>query len=265
LPNRNILKKSLQSILLILLGLAIISGGVYGFVSSSIVPANPPDPQFDTLVEYSAEDIQAGFAPMVQPAIHSGAPTLQATLTEGTAELLPGQAEPNTPQPTSNAPLLIPDGLIPDRIVIEKIGLDAPVKLAGMRVVKGYELDYVQWLAPDEFAAGWHADSATLGKVGNTVLNGHHNVFGEVFGGLKDLESGDLILLYSGSWQFTYAVANTMILPERDEKLKVRLDNASCIDRSDDERLTLITCWPPESNTHRVIIVAVRVSVKINR
>jgi sortase A len=47
-----------------------------------------------------------------------------------------------------------------------------------------------------------------------------------------------------------------MILPERDQPIEVRLANARYIQPTDDERLTLITCWPYESNTHRVVVIA---------
>ena len=54
-------------------------------------------------------------------------------------------------------------------------------------------------LAPDTRASGWHTTSAPLGVAGNTVLNGHHNIRGEVFGHLADLKSGDLIWAYAGA------------------------------------------------------------------
>jgi LPXTG-site transpeptidase (sortase) family protein len=65
-----------------------------------------------------------------------------------------------------------------------------------------------------------------------------------------------LIKVYSGKNVFRYRVALAMLLPERFKSLTVRLDNARWILPTEDERLTLITCWPYESNTHRVIIVA---------
>jgi sortase A len=116
--------------------------------------------------------------------------------------------------------------------------------------------EYQQWLAPDKFASGWHPDSAQLGETGNTVLNGHHNVFGEVFRYLVEVEIGDLIRLYSAESLFIYQVTNVMILPEKYEQIDVRMNNAQWILPSQDERLTLITCWPYESNTHRLILVA---------
>lgn len=48
-----------------------------------------------------------------------------------------------------------------------------------------------------------------------------------------------------------------MILHEKDESLDIRLNNGRRILPSEDERLTLVTCCPEDSNTHRLIIVAV--------
>jgi sortase A len=103
---------------------------------------------------------------------------------------------------------------------------------------------------------GWHKNSARLGEPGNTVFNGHHNVYGEVFVRLVDLKEGDLILILSETREYKYIITNKMILPELYEDLDVRMNNAQWILPSDDERVTLITCWPYEGNTHRVIIVA---------
>jgi sortase A len=69
-------------------------------------------------------------------------------------------------------------------------------------------------------------------------------------------------MVFSGTHLFTYQITNKMILPEMYEPLDVRVKNAQWIMPSNDERLTLITCWPYESNTHRLIIVARRISVE---
>ncbi len=153
----------------------------------------------------------------------------------------------------------------PVRIVIPAIDLDAPVQPVSPIVGKLISQDqqepqngqvYRQWPVPDFFAAGWHADSARLGEIGNTVLNGHHNISGKVFGRLVDLEPGDVIQVYSKESLFTYLITNKMILPERFQDIDARMTNAQWILPSQDERLTLITCWPEQSNTHRLIIVA---------
>lgn len=148
----------------------------------------------------------------------------------------------------------------PARLVIPSIQLDAPIKTAQTQVVEVQGREYLQWLAPEEFAAGWHDSSALLGSPGNTVLNGHHNISGMVFGRLVDVQEGDLIRVYSADRAYEYLITNKMILPEKYEQLDVRMENARWILPSQDERLTLITCWPAESNTHRLIVVAKRLS-----
>ena len=146
--------------------------------------------------------------------------------------------------------------IVPGRIVIPKIELIAPIGEAGLKKTWMEAKQYEQWLAPDEFAVGWHFTSARLGEVGNTVLNGHHNVHGKVFVDLEKLEPGDLISVYGEGNEFRYVVVNKMILPERKVSAEERLENARWIMPSADERLTLVTCWPYESNTHRLVIVA---------
>lgn len=145
---------------------------------------------------------------------------------------------------------------IPTRIVIQKIKLDAPVIVPDFNFTNVDGETFGQWQAPSEFAAGWHPDSALLGEIGNTVINGHHNAFGMVFGDLVNLEVGDIIKVYAGNKEFSYVIANRMILAERFADAATRIDNARWLGHSDDERLTLVTCWPKETNTHRLILVA---------
>jgi LPXTG-site transpeptidase (sortase) family protein len=144
----------------------------------------------------------------------------------------------------------------PDRIVIPSLKLDAPIVPIGLKEVEIQGQTLEQWVAPNKFAAGWQSTSAPLGVIGNTVLIGHHNIDGEVFRDIHTLQEGDQIFLYSGDKVFAYKVGLNMILKERFQPVEVRLKNALWIMPSQDERLTLVTCWPYESNTHRVIIVA---------
>lgn len=148
------------------------------------------------------------------------------------------------------------EGDIPTRLVIPAIGLDAPVIPAETLIVKVAGDSYQQWKSPDKPAGGWHESSALLGQPGNTVINGHHNIYGKVFARLVDLQPGDIIIAYGLQQAYVYQVTNKMILPEKHQALDVRMDNARWILPSEDERLTLVTCWPAESNTHRLIIVA---------
>ena len=145
---------------------------------------------------------------------------------------------------------------LPDWIQIPKIGLEAPVVEVPTVDVRIDGESLQQWSAPNNFAAGWHAGSAQLGQPGNTVFNGHHNIHGSVFGRLRDLQPGDQIFVWSHDQAYFYEVEQILLLEERYAQLSDRHENARWILPSDDERLTLVTCWPPESNTHRLIVVA---------
>jgi LPXTG-site transpeptidase (sortase) family protein len=166
----------------------------------------------------------------------------------------------NTPTPeiliATPEPLIREDPERPRWIKIDTIGLEAPIVQTGTEKFWIEAKEYDQWLAPNEFAAGWHETTARLGEPGNTVLNGHHNIYGMVFGKLVDLSEGDLITIQGDKREFFYMITNKMILPEKSVGLAQRLENARWILPSDDERLTLVTCWPFESNTHRLIVVA---------
>jgi sortase A len=147
-------------------------------------------------------------------------------------------------------------GTPPDRIVIPAIDLDAPVIVVGWHVeqIKGAAASV--WDVPDQRAAGWLKTSAPAGQPGNTVLDGHHNIRGQVFKQLVDLKPNDAIDLYAGGTVYRYAVTEKHILRDRDQPMPVRIANAQWIQPTTDERLTLVTCWPFTNNTHRLIIVA---------
>jgi LPXTG-site transpeptidase (sortase) family protein len=115
---------------------------------------------------------------------------------------------------------------------------------------------YRQWTVPREYAVGWHDSSASPGQAGNTVLNGHNNVHGAVFGNLVDLALGEQIILHENEREYIYHVVHREFLPEKGEPLRTRLRNARWISPSNDTRLTLVTCWPNSSNSHRLVVVA---------
>jgi LPXTG-site transpeptidase (sortase) family protein len=161
----------------------------------------------------------------------------------------------NTTNP-GNPTAPLPDPEIPLRIMIPSINLDAPIVPAQIEFERLAGKEFIEWFVPEEYAVGWHTTSAKLGAPGNTVLNGHHNAYGEVFKDLVGVNEGDYIWVASEESRFKYLITNKMLLPEKYEQLDVRTNNAQWILPSVDERLTLITCWPYETNTHRLIVVA---------
>lgn len=158
--------------------------------------------------------------------------------------------------PIIQTPIPQLQGMIPEKLVIKSINLVAQIIPVHYKDVVLNGQDFIQWEVPLLRAAGWHDATAMLGVVGNTVLNGHHNVYGEVFKDLINLNKGDLIEVYSGDTVFIYKVDTVLLLPEKNQSNDVRIKNASWIMPTTDERLTLVTCWPPEGNSHREIVIA---------
>jgi LPXTG-site transpeptidase (sortase) family protein len=144
----------------------------------------------------------------------------------------------------------------PTRLVIQAIGLDAPVEPSGWHVETRNSRSVNVWDVPGHFAAGWLKSSAPLGVPGNTVLDGHHNIKGKVFENLINIQVGDIIALYAGSIEHVYRVDQKLILKEAGQPLEVIKANARYIEPTTDERLTLVTCWPATGNSHRLIIIA---------
>jgi len=184
-----------------------------------------------------------------------------------------------TPSPSSNNPTAVPTSsdltinssdevqahLGPDRtsakpgyhLAIPALGIDVPVVSVGLESHQtSSSLQYQQWSVPDAYAVGWHDSSAPPGQPGNTVLNGHNNIHGAVFGDLVDLTLGEQIIIYEDDQSYVYQVAHREFLPEKGEPLRTRLRNARWIAPSDDDRLTIVTCWPNTSNSHRLVLIA---------
>lgn len=153
-----------------------------------------------------------------------------------------------------HAETFVPDA--PTRLLIDAIDLDAPVVSIGWSAVTVDGKITSQWDVPDWAAAGWLKTSARVGEVGNTVLVGHQNIDGKVFRALEFVDVGDAIQVMAGEQTRNYHVTQILILPEKGQPLEVRRANARWIAHTDDERLTLVTCWPRNSDTHRLIVVA---------
>jgi sortase A len=247
--------------LLLLLGLLLLIWGFNGTVDGikSISPA-------EDVANESLDSVDQGFSPYLVPVTGGGLSAPEnASLAGSSPDPDSSSSVPNaqkTQEPGIGIPASKMDDFtgIPDRIVIPAIELDAPIVYAKFQELNYQGQTYDQWLAPNSFAAGWHFTSVHLGEIGNLVLDGHHNVYGKVFGRLFQLKENDLIRIYSGSFYMKFVVTNKLILPEKYTSLASRLNNARWILPTTDQRLTLVTCWPQDSNTHRLVIAASPVS-----
>jgi sortase A len=160
------------------------------------------------------------------------------------------------PSPTATpTPIHAPAAGPPTRITIPKLDLDSPVVNVGIieRYVDG--VLHREWAVADG-AAGFHEGMAWPGQVGNTVLSGHNNIRGEVFRDIHQLAPGNDVFVWVGENGYRYTVSTVVRLPIKGAPADVLEDNLKWIQPTADQRLTLVTCWPPWSNTHRTIVVA---------
>lgn len=179
-------------------------------------------------------------------------PTVTPTPTD---TVTPTPTATATPTATSTPDPFPPAQSPPARIVAEVINLDSTIIEIGWHQEEVNGKTISVWDVAEN-AAGWHKNSALPGHIGNTVLSGHHNILGEVFRYIVDFEPGDQITLYADDIEYHYQVEEKFIVKDKGEPPEVRRANARWIDHFDDQRLTLITCWPYNNNTHRVIVVA---------
>lgn len=226
------------------LGLALVALGagtrLFGIpdeiiqpVSAAISPEEPPWDEFDPfLVSTSLPDA---------PSMTNLPDAYQAIITQAEPAVFGSEQEPL---------------FAPERLVIPSIDLEAPVVKTGSKKYNIRGLVYEQWIVPDLFAAGWNPNSAYPGHPGNTVLFGHHNVNGAVFARLVDLKSDEPISVFAGGYEFKYRVREVLKVKEKDVSFDQMVENAQWIGRTEDERLTLVTCWPPYESTYRLIVVA---------
>jgi sortase A len=182
---------------------------------------------------------------------------------EITSQLVaPATANPSSDELLNAPPLAaksnpINEGMarIPNRLKIPAIEVDIPVVELGWSQKSVAGQIFNEWDVAAH-AAGWHKNSALPGDGGNIVMSGHNNIMGAVFRELDQLKKGDPITVWMSNHLFTYTVDQVVVLPYlnvTEEQLAV---NAHWIGPFDEERLTLVSCWPRNNNTHRIVVVA---------
>lgn len=145
---------------------------------------------------------------------------------------------------------------LPDRLEIPTIKVDIPVvELGWSRKTDRAGQIFSEWDVA-EYAAGWHKNSALPGGPGNVVMSGHNNILGAVFRELDQLKRDDPITVWVGTRRYDYQVDQVVVVPDKSISEEQRLENARWIGDFDDDRLTLVSCWPRNNNTHRIIVVA---------
>lgn len=233
-------------------GLILLAVGVVFSMGARSARANR------SLVDESSAGYQV--TPPSNAAAAAEEPTATATHTPVPPPAATATLEPSQPAPPTEAPepTATPEPAVPTRLVIPALGLDTPVVEVGWHeeVVEGTLL--AVWDVADD-AAGWHRTSARPGEPENMVFAGHHNMAGEVFRDLVTVPVGALVSVFAGDVEHVYQVSEVQVLPEKGMPLEVRQENGRWIGVTGVEMLTMVTCWPYNNNTHRVVVRALPV------
>jgi LPXTG-site transpeptidase (sortase) family protein len=140
----------------------------------------------------------------------------------------------------------------PWRMVIPSIGLESQVEAVGFRE-RGGQLEW----GTSEWAVAYHKGTALPGEIGNAVFSGHNASRGTgVFRALYRATVGDQITLYVGEVALEYQIVERHVMRELLAGAEMRRQNATWAGPFPDERITLVTCHPTWTNTHRLVIVA---------
>jgi LPXTG-site transpeptidase (sortase) family protein len=209
-----------------------------------------------------------GFATLIAVAI---AVVLVLPQRARTATTAAGAAGATTAAPTANAPTASPtpsgpqqfpllSGAVPslpspghpDRIVIQSIGLDAKVVDVGETMQNGKAV----WDTA-AFSVGFYRTTAVPGQRGNAVLAGHisspvsHK--GDIFRHLPEVRVGDEVDIYLApdtpgerETEVRYVISQTKV---------VQPTETSVMGPTADPTLTLLTCYPDNVYTQRLVVV----------
>lgn len=142
----------------------------------------------------------------------------------------------------------------PTLLAIPSIKLSAEVEPVGYQLTDGSQS--LAWQTA-ETVVGWHRSSAVPGSPGNVVMAGHNGTLGgRVFRNLHKVKVGAAITVIANEMEHEYVVTDRIVLPYVFASEYRRAQIADLLGQFGDERLTLITCYPWYSNTHRLIVVA---------
>jgi sortase A len=232
------------------------------------VNQTPVTPPTAPSTEPAATATEATLPTAVQPALTvtgqaAGTQTPAPTAT-GAADAQAAPASPQAPAPAGP----------PVRVVIPDLHLDAKVVEMGWQVVQTAGGPQSEWVIPQN-EAGHHIDSVQLNTRGNVVISGHNNIYGRVFQPISqawdedgktriddvtdrsDILDGQTVQLFNTAGErFDYTITAFYRLKDTGVSTEQRIMNARFIQPTTDPQLTLVTCWPPQSNTHRLVVIA---------
>jgi len=156
----------------------------------------------------------------------------------------PGGSKPNMAEiPEHLQPVVQSFGEIPIptqgpqhaiRLQIPKINQDVPI-------VEGDGFEQLKK------GVGHHINSANPGEPGNVVLSAHNDIHGEIFRHLDQLETGDLIIIFSERQSYTYVVEDVLFVEPTQVEFLASTGAPTA---------TLISCYPYMIDNKRIVVIA---------
>jgi sortase A len=139
---------------------------------------------------------------------------------------------PTPVDPTSQPAIGAPVGFLS----IPRIGMNDDA------IVQGVDTDQLRE------GPGHYPGTPLPGQAGNVAIAGHRTTYAAPFYNLNELQPGDPIVIQTVQGTFRYAVTQTNTVAPTD---------SAVLDNSPTAELTLTTCNPRYSASHRLIVVAV--------
>jgi hypothetical protein len=285
-PNR----RALGTLLLLAGLLLLVVGGIYmvrsqaqGAALRDELRAGAPAPAASaTPAQVAAARASNTPASRAAPATATRVPTATRVAPTATSTVSPATAAPTATgaaTATSAAGTAVAAAppttrQSPMRMVMADLKIETTVVPMGWRVIQTQNGPASEWVIPQD-EAGHHINSAALGEPGNLVISGHNNIYAQVFKPISlawdndtrvkvddftdrsDLLNGRVIELYDETGaRFEYVVREFYRLKDTGVSYAQRIANGRYILPTEDTRLTVVTCWPPTNNTHRLILIA---------
>ena len=188
--------------------------------------------------------------------VHEISPTPPASTVAPTTASTTAPATPTVRDVQALAERTYGEKLI-EHISLPSIGVESAVVAVGWTVTGASDpsADAAEWDSPGQ-AVGWVLTSGLPETGGNIILYGHNNMYGSVFKYLWKMQPGDGISLGNGLEARQYIVDRVLVLPVLNANPTQKQAYLVYLAETEQPRLTLISCWPPESNTHRVVVIA---------
>ncbi|WP_461207146.1 class D sortase [Clostridium sp. DL1XJH146] len=213
------MKKPIKAKILSVLGILLISGGIFVICLSFFMRTSAKNKQED-LIENFEEKLEE------QKKISSEETNLD--------NLVPSEnvTEEDTTSTETITPLPVTMGAVG---IIEIPKIDLKVAIG-----EGVDMDTLK------YAVGHFPDTAMPGETGNFAVAGHRSyTYNQYFNRLDEVKTGDEILVTSLAGTFTYIVDDISV---------VEPDEVSVLSQTSNSSITLVTCTPVRVATHRLII-----------